>query len=68
MDRTYSKTEDQLVELKQYTVDNEMKINNEKSKVILFNTARTVDFMPDMRIDGNSLEVVEDMRLLGLVY
>ena len=45
-----------------------MKINNEKSKVILFNTARTVDFMPDMRIDGNSLEVVEDMRLLGLVY
>ena len=57
----------QLVDLKEYTIENEMKINHGKSKVMLFNTARSRDFMPGITLDGNSLEVVEEMPLLGLV-
>ena len=62
-----SRIQDQLVDLKEYTIENEMKINHGKSKVMLFNTARSRDFMPGITLDGNSLEVVEEMPLLGLV-
>ena len=45
-----------------------MRINTDKTKVVLFNTARKYDFMPQLTIDGTSLlEVVEEFRLLGLV-
>ena len=44
-----------------------MKINIEKTKVVLFNTARKYDFMPKLTIDGiTHLEVVEEFRLLGI--
>ena len=62
-----TKMQVQLGELEQFTLDNEMKINQDKSKVMIFNNARTVDFMPDMRLCGGELEVVDEMRLLGLV-
>ena len=60
-----TKTQVQIDELKQYTIDNEMKINRSKSKVMIFNQARTRDFEPEIRIDGASLDVVDEMRLLG---
>ena len=46
-----------------------MKINTEKTKVVLFNTARKYDFMPQLTIDGvTHLEVVEEFRLLGIHF
>ena len=46
-----------------------MKINEKKSKVMLFNTSRTYDFMPKITFDGvNNLEVVEQMKLLGIIF
>jgi hypothetical protein len=46
-----------------------MKINQEKSKVMLFNTSRTYNFQPKISIDGlNVLEVVEEMKLLGIIF
>ena len=62
-----SKLQEQLQELNEYAEVNEMRINHDKSKVMIFNTARTRDFMPDIHIDDNSFEVVDEMRLLGLV-
>ena len=62
-----SKLQEQLHELNEYAEVNEMRINHDKSKVMIFNTARTRDFMPDIHIDDNSFEVVDEMRLLGLV-
>ena len=53
----------------QYCEENQMRINTDKTKVALFNTARKFDFMPQLTIDGNTLlQVVEEFRLLGLVF
>ena len=34
---------------------------------MLFNQATSKDFMPDVKLDGESLEVVDEMKLLGMV-
>ena len=53
----------------QYCTDNQMMINTDKTKVVLFNTARKFDFMPQLSIGGNTqLEVVEEFRLLGIIF
>ena len=47
-----------------------MKINQKKTKVILFNNSRKYDFPPQLSFDDNDddvLEVVEKLRLLGVV-
>ena len=53
----------------QYCQENSMKINHEKTKVVLFNTARKYDFMPRLCIEsGINLEVVEEFKLLGIIF
>ena len=45
-----------------------MVINEEKTKVMLFNQAWKYDFLPDIHTEaGDMLEVVEEFKLLGLV-
>ena len=45
-----------------------MRINESKSKVILFNKSRKFDFPPEFAFkNGEILEVLEETRLLGLV-
>ena len=44
-----------------------MKINFKKTKVMLFNPCTSIDFMPELDIDNKELEVVEEMRLLGVI-
>ena len=59
----------ELDRMVQYCSDNKMKINAEKTKVVLFNTARKYDFTPRLSIDGiTHLEVVEEFRLLGIHF
>ena len=43
-----------------------MKLNSKKTKLMLFNTARNSDFMPEVRLENETLEVVENMKLLGI--
>ena len=43
-----------------------MKINKEKTKLMLFNTARKRDFSPVLEIEGEQIEVVEQQKLLGV--
>ena len=57
----------QVKELCQYAVENEMKLNKDKTKVMLFNTANQSDFMPEIAVDGKNLEVVEEFKLLGVM-
>ena len=45
----------------------EMKLNYNKTKIIVFNPCRNIDFMPEMTIDDHELEVVDKIRLLGLI-
>ena len=45
-----------------------MKVNLKKTKVILFNPRkRGIDFLPEVRLDGELLEVVDQLRLVGFV-
>ena len=44
-----------------------MKINYKKTKLMLFNPCTSLDFMPDLQLGGHELELVEEMRLLGLI-
>ena len=62
-----SQVQAQLCELSQYAETNEMKINHKKSKVMLFNTSRNNEFCPQMKIEQVVLEVVEEMKLLGVI-
>ena len=44
-----------------------MKINKKKTKVMLFNPCRSIDFLPEIKLDGSQLDLVEDMKLLGVI-
>ena len=57
----------QLIKTKEYADTNQMQINFKKTKVMLFNPCTSIDFMPDLRLDDHELEVVEEMKLLGLM-
>ena len=46
-----------------------MRINHEKTKVVVFNTSRKYDFPPKLSIlDDVYLEVVEEFKLLGVIF
>ena len=61
-----SKVQKQLDDIKEYTHLNEMKVNKKKSQAMLFNTARKHDFTPTLILDNELLEVVEEIKLLGV--
>ena len=46
---------------------NEMKINQKKTKLMLFNTSTKYDFHPEMEVNGDVIEVVSKMKLLGVI-
>ena len=46
-----SKVQDQLKEIVEYAKNNEMKVNKKKTKVMLFNSARTTDFTPRLKLE-----------------
>ena len=45
-----------------------MKLNCEKTKVMLFNAAKTNDFIPEIKVkdEMQNIEVVEEFKLLGI--
>ena len=49
-----------------YANENEMKLNYKKTKLIVFNPCKSIDFMPEMSMRDNLLEVVSEIKLLGL--
>ena len=61
-----SKVQAQLEKIVEYTKENEMKLNKKKTKVMVFNTAKVRDFAPKLTVEGNTIEVVEHMKLLGV--
>ena len=54
---------DQLVN---YAKQHDMVINQHKTKAILFNQAKNYDFLPEIQVDGIELDVVEQIRVLGV--
>ena len=58
----------QLLKVENYTIKNKMKINESKSKIMIFNKSRNYDFPPELAFrNGQNLEVFEETKLLGLV-
>ena len=62
-----SRVYDQIIRTKEYATENKMKINLKKTKLMLFNPCRSRDFMPDFKLDGAELELVEETKLLGVI-
>ena len=56
-----------LKETEEYATVNQMKINYHKTKLMLFNPCWSVDFMPEMELGNQQLELVEQIRLLGAI-
>ena len=50
-----------------YSKANEMQINYKKTKVLIFNPCTYIDFMQELSVENNDLEVVDEMRLLDLI-
>ena len=60
--------QDQVNKLKIYAKKNLMKINEEKTKLMFFNSAKVIDILPEVQLgDGNMIEVVDKMKLLGIM-
>ena len=56
-----------LTETETYAMKHRRKINETKTKAMLFNSTKKFDFMPQLRFtNGHTLEVVEEYRLLGV--
>ena len=49
-----------------FTKKKQLKINDKKSSVMLFNFSRSVDFPPELFVSGNQLQVFRESRILGL--
>ena len=62
-----SKVYRQLEQIKEQAKVNQMKLNYRKTKVMVFNPCKSLEFKPEINIEGNQLEVVEEVRLLGLI-
>ena len=61
-----SKVQKQLQELESHADKNEMKVNKKKTKAMLFNPSRSKDFTPKLVIANETIELVEEMKLLGV--
>ena len=56
----------QLAEIEQYAVENKMKLNQKKTKLMLFNNCKVMDFAPEFQINGKQLDVIAETKLLGI--
>ena len=51
-----------------FVAENNMKINEEKSKIMIFNASKKYDFPPELEFsDGTHLEVITQVKLLGVI-
>ena len=57
----------QLIEIQNYAESNKMKLNIQKTKLMLFNPCKTKDFMPEIRVNQNRVELIEQTKLLGVI-
>ena len=66
LDPSQSEMQNQLDLLDIYAETNKMKINQAKTKLMLFNAAKHYDFQPEIVLNNESVELVEQMKLLGV--
>ena len=57
----------QLCDIEKYATENNMKINFSKTQLMLFNPCHSIDFYPEMCMEGQQVELVSEKKLLGLI-
>lgn len=57
----------QLNHIQDFARENMLKINIDKCFIMLFNRSRSLDFQPEIYIEGMLLDVVEEAKLLGII-
>ena len=55
-----------LNDFNEFTNKNQFKINHKKSFILKFNFSNKYDFEPEFFLDGNRLEYVKQMKILGI--
>ena len=56
-----------IKQVEEYAKENKMKLNYEKTKLMLFNPGTKRDFFPRFVFNDKELEVVEESKLLGII-
>ena len=56
-----------LSELQTFADINQMSINHNKTKLMIFNKSITIDFLPNFKFGEHEIEVIEKTKLLGLI-
>ena len=62
-----SRLQQRLDDLTEYVVNHDMALNTDKTKIMSFNFTRKYNFVPELSIDGVTLEVVTRTKLLGVI-
>ena len=62
-----SQVQNELLKIQEFSTTNLMKINVTKTKIMIFNPSHSVDIHPAINIQNTQLEIVESMKLLGVV-
>ena len=55
----------QLLATQSYAGDYSMKINKKKTRLILFNPSKTLDFKPELKLCENEIQLVEEIKMVG---
>ena len=63
---SHSRVFQKLIETERYAQENKMKINYRKTKLMVFNPGKIRDFFPRFTINNMELEIVEEIKLLGV--
>ena len=62
-----SQVENKLADIEDHARQNEIIINQKKTRLMLFNTAIKYDFKPQMEVNGEMIKVVSKIKLLGVI-
>ena len=61
------KTSKYVNDINDWTEKNLMKLNEKKTKQVIFNFNKDKQFITDIKLKGESLEIVDEVKLLGVV-
>ena len=61
--------QNEIQRLEEFTVLNKMAINKKKTKIMILNSRRKWDVMPEISLsEGENIEVVEELKIVGYIF
>ena len=61
------KTQDHLEKINDWTKRKQMKLNNKKTKNLIFNYSKNYQFSTDLKLEDEVIETVSETKLLGTI-